>query len=328
MECDICCIAFDQDRLPKILTRCGHTLCSDCIESIRRSSWTADVQCPHCRTLTKPSDVRTNFALVALLETRVNKPPNAQVTSSETCDRHSSNTVSVFCCSCGKFICRDCYEVSSAIHASHNRVSLEDGIKIVSNELEDVRRQIQGALFSTAVEIQAENERVAQAIQALSDIENQAKEHFNTIVLRFRSEYEQLLQQLSSFQNIVNCNLQQALTKKKALAEVLETFPDSRDIQSLTQFLRRKTMVQSLLRETQDARPPSEAMETFTIDTGASESLKTSYLTLLPTLRILNPSEGRLFDLQVPGARRTSRSSSGNSSAPLHRSTSNDQLRS
>ena len=278
---------------------------------------------------TKASDIRTNYALVSLMETQVGNTKTGNVMGLAECDVHRDNIVTVFCKTCGTFICKECFEVNSAAHACHNRVSLEDGVGIVSSDLESIKRRIQGELFTTAVEIQTETERVAESSRILSGMKQHATDHFNTNMLRFRSEFQQVVAQLSSYESFIQRKLNQSMTKKRALVEVLEGFPNSADLPSLKQFSLRKKRVHALLANLSESRSPSDALDGFSINQVPKESpIRLSTLSPLPVLRMLSPREGKLFDLNIPFVPGSGESASNGSTTTLHRSTSNDQLRS
>ena len=80
MECFQCLTAFDRGQhLPKILIKCGHTLCSSCIqqqvESLTRNSKADEGVCFECGTpFPIESEFPVNLALLAFTENLLLKP--------------------------------------------------------------------------------------------------------------------------------------------------------------------------------------------------------------------------------------------------------------
>ncbi|CAO4368435.1 unnamed protein product [Caenorhabditis nigoni] len=58
-ECEICATEYSPENLPKILTECGHSLCSDCIKQLASKHKNWYLECPFCKT---PTVLRTNFS--------------------------------------------------------------------------------------------------------------------------------------------------------------------------------------------------------------------------------------------------------------------------
>ena len=71
MECSSCQSAFNQDKcLPKLLPRCGHSLCLECIKANMKSD---HIDCLQCGTMNFCSDVDklpTNQAILSILTSR------------------------------------------------------------------------------------------------------------------------------------------------------------------------------------------------------------------------------------------------------------------
>ncbi|CAI2375914.1 unnamed protein product [Moneuplotes crassus] len=67
MECSICMLDYhDVDRIPKVLPKCGHTFCVDCIQALVKDG---KIQCVECRLIQKCSKIAslpTNFAIFEL----------------------------------------------------------------------------------------------------------------------------------------------------------------------------------------------------------------------------------------------------------------------
>lgn len=191
IECDICCFEFGEDRVPKILSKCGHSFCDQCIESLKKF---AVVECPHCRVQTDIGDIRTNFAL-----------SNLCVSSSISCvGANSSNSVCVghlkpvklFCSHCRIFICEECFSLIGSEHASHARMSIEDGEKFVQGEVE-------GLSVTVARLKQVHSDKLARESEQYKsvcvEVENQRRNvlrQYDELVARIQSEMTMALSSL------------------------------------------------------------------------------------------------------------------------------------
>lgn len=324
MECDICCLHFDKTRPPQVLTSCGHTLCGCCIENIRRSSRHTDIVCPHCRALTAPNDVRTNYALIQLIEAQGNRTPEAS--NQHSCELHPQKPVTVFCASCLKFICPDCFEVSSAAHSNHNRIPLEDGVQLLMREVNEIRERIREFLVRNDSDIQSESVRVHNGILESQGLAQQAVDHYNHVVHHLKLELDLVLHELHRSQAQLARNLNQYQTKRLAFEEVLAGLPNSADVISLRSFTQRRERLRRALDDMVDSNGVLAALDSISIG-GSSTKAAVDTDRVLPTLRLLDASEVRLYDMQpVKNARSSISSDSALSQTRIHRSTSNDQL--
>jgi hypothetical protein len=69
LECPICLQLYSS---PRVLTNCGHSLCTSCIDVL--STTPSMVECPLCETATyyaRVEDMQLNFALLGILEALV-----------------------------------------------------------------------------------------------------------------------------------------------------------------------------------------------------------------------------------------------------------------
>jgi hypothetical protein len=325
MECDICCVGFDQDlHQPKILSQCGHTVCAACIESLRRSSRTIDVQCPHCRASTKPSEIRTNFALINLIGVSDKSP----ISTGPTCSTHVSNPVILFCVRCGEFICKDCYELASSLHASHERISLEDGVNLTLSDIHLNRSKIESLILSNHEAIQTESIKVQEVSAAVQSMSVKAIQHFNAVTAIMTNELESILGQLHEYQATVACSLNQLETKHRLLSDIANSLPTEQDVSKLIGYLHRRNQIISTLEHEVNPGRVSELLENISLDSSGGRDALGSSKIELPSLRIYDKPPGLLFSLDIPKKRRGSQCSDPDQSflRPIHRSTSNDKL--
>ena len=93
-ECGICFQFYEADGLkcPRNLSGCGHSFCSECLQSMLSNS---EIRCPTCRTITTivalggVDTLNKNFALIDLMEL-LNKVPRIPVSAAPTSSRRSS----------------------------------------------------------------------------------------------------------------------------------------------------------------------------------------------------------------------------------------------
>jgi hypothetical protein len=99
MECKTCTSNYNEkDRLPKILTACGHTFCQQCLANMHSR---AGLQCPDCNQITQIASVAslpTNQALLSYA---------GSITSSSLCSQHGK-PIQAFCPTSQTLLCVDC----------------------------------------------------------------------------------------------------------------------------------------------------------------------------------------------------------------------------
>jgi len=61
--CPLCNRSLSSTGLHPLALVCGHSLCNECCEAMREG---INVECPACRSLTQPKDLKTNYALGGL----------------------------------------------------------------------------------------------------------------------------------------------------------------------------------------------------------------------------------------------------------------------
>ncbi|EFO92015.1 hypothetical protein CRE_10593 [Caenorhabditis remanei] len=53
IECNICFMEFSASRIPRILKKCGHTICECCADILLRQRYNHRIACPMCQTVTE-----------------------------------------------------------------------------------------------------------------------------------------------------------------------------------------------------------------------------------------------------------------------------------
>jgi len=105
---------------------CGHTICSNCIENIQKSSENNLSQCPVCRTkFDIKSKLPRNYSVLEILEgpeivrasssgyiKNLPGEPNSSgisLTPIMWCEIHPGKKIKFFCITCEKKICSKCF---------------------------------------------------------------------------------------------------------------------------------------------------------------------------------------------------------------------------
>jgi hypothetical protein len=325
MDCDICCQSFTEKRQPKILSKCGHTFCADCIERMLHCSSSIAIQCPHCRCLTPPADVRTNFAILSSLQDKTTENARRDFSPDLACDTHPDSQLTLFCTTCFCFVCKHCFEVGSALHSTHHRVALEEGLKLVKDDIRMMREKVIEAQRLSEGDIQNERKKVEDASQALLRLGHQATNHFNTIMTRYKAELDRILGIFEECKYVCSTDLTRKLQQQVVLDGVFKSLPKTTDVVSLQSYSKRRGLLYAALEELRDFQPVTRALDALNI---TQETQRSANPFDLPNLTCLDPSSGNIFSF-VPPQTLVSDSAIHEVSriGSLHRSTSNDQLR-
>jgi hypothetical protein len=199
MECDICCNVFSSTNEPKILTNCGHSFCSVCIQSMC-STEMANVQCPHCRAITPISLIKTNYAIANIISAEANRSEQNEMIS---CWIHPNQGVSLFCATCSIFICPDCYEVGNSIHSNHLRIPLKDGVERTVIEMRIVKERFQSLCELNDKVLAFESYRAAQASADLETTYKAASQYYFETVRLLEEEFSRIEQLVLKYENLI-----------------------------------------------------------------------------------------------------------------------------
>lgn len=324
MDCDICFSRFDNTRQPKILTRCGHTLCSVCLETIRQSSRLTAISCPHCRLETAPNDVRTNFAILNLLESEKVEPSRALV----PCSTHPSNSVSVFCVTCARFICTDCFEVNTAIHASHERIPFDQGIRLLGEDAGRLRERVLALKSLNNDARTAESTRVQEINSYVANIADRAQQHLNLICEELKAELHNLHHQLHTFQTAAGSQLGALESRATTIEKLLSSIPEVHDTQALIAFTQSRLQLAAAIDEVHVSENVTKSFELFSLANPNSAHPSDVLDPCFPNLTCFNLGERRIFSLELPADPRKNAAIPDHEPQrrPIHRSTSNERL--
>lgn len=323
MDCDICFSRFDDEKIPKILSRCGHTLCSECVSNIQQKSGNVNVQCPHCRLETRANDIRTNFALLGITGARA----SGSINRAPHCSNHAAETISVFCVKCGLFICKDCFDVSAAPHAGHERMQLNTGIRLVAQQRDRFLERIQAVISLNQEVIRKESIRIKHANGVLANMAEQATQHFTNAVGELKAELDSVLQSLAAFQRTLSMDLESADRTRIAFEEMTNSIPESNDIPSLIRFTEQRELLETTIEQAGFREQILDDLDNISLEGIFNRGSQREIA--LPKLTVLNAENRRLFSLELPTGR-PDQIYSMEGERPvrtLHRSTSNDRLR-
>ena len=320
MDCDICCDNFDdKEKEPKILVRCGHTLCAGCVESIRRTSGN-DIVCPHCRVVTRVDEIRTNFAVRNLLE----QSPPAKNPERPFCDTHATNQVSVYCVPCSQFVCPECFETSDSVHGTHARVSFTDGISKVRQELDGMTQSCERIKESNTKDLQ-QLHLLHQELSRLNDI---CVGHFNRIVEGFKSQLAQVQARIHKSGDRLQAQSAVAVNKlntAKAIVQLVTRIKGDISTHLVDYTRNRAEMKRYITSMTSDVGRLEDEFDQVSISRSGGPDGKTHGD--IPRISLCFPDSYEIFrfegctsDGAIPNEERIKRRT-------LHRKTSNDELK-
>ena len=325
MECDICCHAYSEEVIPKILSACGHTICCKCIATLRANGPAGPfVVCPHCRKSTHPSEIRTNYVVSDLARAKVALEMSKKTDT--VCKFHPKNPVCVLCVTCGVFVCSACFETNDTSHASHVRVSIDEGLKRVQQDKSRIREHLSRIAETVKCKILVESSSVEQANQKLRLMALTAVEHYTATVSKMKTELDAVLNQLTNFQTFIGQDLQFHLLKQSHIQKLLNELSDSEDIVSAELFLQSRVHINADLLHLVEEGSVTESLEDLRINSPRNSEPEPSKLQLLPELVLKDSKHFSMFELLFPLDKAGLDSPRLRVARSIHRSTSNDNL--
>lgn len=134
MDCPKCSTEYSEpERLPRILTRCGHTLCQLCVSQLFTSSGVVCYQCNQVTPTSSVSALPVNIALMRLKE---------KDTQTDICEKHSKQ-MEAYCASDSELLC-----VSCILEDGHKRHDITSISKAASKHRESLRTSKLSALLT------------------------------------------------------------------------------------------------------------------------------------------------------------------------------------
>ena len=235
LKCPLCLDIFTEPRK----LQCDHVVCLQCLEELVVKSRAGSLSCPLCRDATQLEGSGTSQFPVAHQINRLvdiyHKILQEQSASTKepqlgTCSVHTTQPLAIYCETCQKAICRDCFIASCSIKR-HEWEYLEDLAKKQKRELEKMLQPVR----------QLRKEMVASLV-ALSDnsaeLEVMEKEQLEEINSGFASISLNLAKEkvkiTTEVKNRYKAQLKRNLSKKEelqaevaTLSEAIESAKDS-----------------------------------------------------------------------------------------------------
>lgn len=211
MSCYQCRSPFDADRvLPKLLPRCGHTLCSLCLDTLLASPGSS-FKCPfdsimYSKTQEFPDNLQ--FLEQAKLKNQVPPPP---VTF---CRKHDKK-LELFCHNCQETVCCDCALFAGHKHhdvepLANMRLKMEQKIKIFRQKIMEAKKAVEcRALDLTSSVEMRKKEKLAEVETGFAEL----MESLSQSKDRLKSSLVQFYDRLSNSLTVVRAKLDEVETK-------------------------------------------------------------------------------------------------------------------
>ena len=322
MDCDICCEPFDnREREPKILARCGHTVCDGCIQSIRRTTSAGDdIVCPHCRVVTRFEEIRSNFAIRSLLE----QPIISKKPDRPSCMTHPTHQVSVFCVPCRQFVCHDCFETVDSFHSTHARISFNDGINKIQEELEGFTESCDRIKERNIKDL----EQLHMLHQELSRLNDVCVGHYNRVLEFFKAQLVQVQVRLNESDTRLQAQSAVAVDKlntAKAIEQLVTRIKNDVPTHLVDYMRNRNGITECIKSMSSEVHSLEEDLNQVSISSTKSSGM--SQHQDIPRVSLSFPDSYQIFKLEGNIAQeRDHHHHKRIKHRTLHRKTSNDEL--
>ena len=246
LKCPLCLDIFTEPRK----LRCDHVVCLQCLKKLVEKSRAGSLSCPACRDVTQLEGAGTSQFPVAHQVNRLvdiyHKTLQEQSASTKepripACSVHTTQPLAIYCETCQKAICRDCF-ISSCSTKRHKWEYLEDMAKKQKRELEKMLQPVR----------QLRKEMVASLV-ALSD---------NSAELGVM-EKEQLEEINSGFARI---SLNLAIEKVKITTEVKNRYKAQlkRNLSKIEELQAEVATLSEAIESAKDSIVENDLVRTFT----------------------------------------------------------------
>lgn len=163
ISCPVCLETF---KNPYVLTKCLHTLCLHCIQSIEENGV---VCCPECRKNTNITDIQKDFKTKRLIAlNKVLQIPKNHLIGVKTCGmcKNEKKAVSSYCSDCSKFICQSCEK----LHLTDEELHMHT-LQSVLKTLQDYETRTEDTIEQLQKDIDALEERIEHVSTNISDVQ-------------------------------------------------------------------------------------------------------------------------------------------------------------
>jgi hypothetical protein len=282
------------------------------------------IQCPHCRGTT--TEVVTNYAVAGMLANEVVDP-----TSTHKCTIHPTELVSVFCETCSVFICNKCYDTRDQPHAGHSRVSYEEAVSLVTNDIKEVLKTVETELSHLNDLKMATDMRRGK----VKELKQTAQQYVSNVVGMINSALQTTINQLDSYESSFvdsidnRAELENMRADLRSLNTSCEPGPSSR---ILEQYVAHRDFIRQRIRGVVRTDSLNESLDRISLDAAVVDEYP------IPELQLHIPETVSLVTLRfprrssTPGTSMAAVSQSGRTSSdlptryPIPRTTSNDTL--
>lgn len=215
MSCYQCHQPFDADRaLPKLLPRCGHTLCALCLQTLLQGPG-ASFKCPFDAIMySKTQEFPDNLQFLELAK---QKSPGPGL-----CRKHDKK-LELFCHNCQETVCSDCalfagHKFHEVEQLADTRLKMENKIRIFRQKVAEARR----AVDCRAVDLTMSIESIKK--EKLDQIEEGFAEILETLIQsrdRLKASVTQYYDRLGSSLGVIRSKLEDV--EMKVNSSIIET---------------------------------------------------------------------------------------------------------
>lgn len=203
MKCHSCHLDFDLRLLrPKLLPKCGHSVCSPCLESLKQSS---GFKCPVDSIFYPASiDISDNLLIIETIQ-------NGQTESEKMCLRHKKE-LEIYCIDCSKEVCANCLLFDD--HKSHQYEPVSEALRKCEQKMKRFKHQ--------AKELMIHLERFSETEPGLLQLERETIELIRRKFGEFRDELNRSEQaSMEKVRSLISEHFSAVKSNRSKLGEIL-----------------------------------------------------------------------------------------------------------
>ena len=272
------------------------------------------------------NEIRTNFAIYGLLTSGLES--RTETKDATYCATHPLREISLFCAHCSVFICPDCFETGTAVHATHARVSLQEGLNRIKSEISGLLETVTAIEDRTSEATVEESKVYDDACGKLRATGLAAIDHYNSTVAQLKTELDQVLLTLTTYMDHLGVPLAQIKEKRRIIESVRGALSGGSDTRSASVYIQRRAAVRHAVHALNDFESMSDSFGTISIQGDGNQNRQDRSPAVIPSVQMMDVASKGLYQIHHPFIRRDQTGQSENVITRLHRSTSNDQLNS